>query len=328
MARRSKNGGTKRPGRRVRPTNQQRAEKAQRNRQQLLWGATQFWADVTRKPPVVPFFSSVNPELSNHWEVGKTSNGRRLQFQRQAYLSTEHAYMAAQALHFGRRDLATIWTRGTGTHRVQKRVFDARNPKHIKSWSTIVLGPLKRRRPDLKTTWDAKKGALMYRLNWAKYRQFPALRTRLLATGRAFLVETSPHDDYWGIGTRLSTDELNQGPLGNVKWGRNEMGMILMRVRRQLVGWKNRLTTIKQRAARRAAQRQYNSELARHRRQPVLHDHPVPVEQIQHFAFQLCPLTTRRLGAYNQHRAELRNHLGVEVNVSNCFPEPPTTPLC
>ena len=131
--------------------------------------------------------------------------------------------MAEQARHFGRRDLARLWSTGRGIHRVRGRTFDAANPKNIKSWSTMELGPLKRSDPALKASWDGRKTDLMYRLNWAKYRQFALLRATLVATGRAYLVENSQHDDYWGVGRRLSALELQQGPLliigAATRWG-------------------------------------------------------------------------------------------------------------
>jgi ribA/ribD-fused uncharacterized protein len=42
---------------------------------------------------------------------------------------------------------------------------------------------------------------IMRRADLAKYTQNPELAERLLATGEAELVEDSPCDDYWGVGT-------------------------------------------------------------------------------------------------------------------------------
>jgi hypothetical protein len=81
----------------------------------------------------------------------------------------------------------------------------------------------------------------MYHLNWRKYRQFPLLRSTLLATGRAYLVEASPTDDFWGVGRRLSPSELQLGPCHHRKWGTNTMGNILMRIRQNIVRWQRRL---------------------------------------------------------------------------------------
>lgn len=56
---------------------------------------------------------------------------------------------------------------------------------------------------------------------FSKFNQNPKLRSSLLSTGKAKLIENSPIDNYWGIGAN-----------GN---GQNKLGEILMNVRSQLL---------------------------------------------------------------------------------------------
>ncbi|KAL1664178.1 hypothetical protein GGF50DRAFT_55350 [Schizophyllum commune] len=64
---------------------------------------------------------------------------------------------------------------------------------------------------------------------YLKFTQHPALATELLATGTRELVETSPNNGFWGIGTDGQ--------------GRNELGKALMRVRSRLREERSRTQT-------------------------------------------------------------------------------------
>jgi len=70
--------------------------------------------------------------------------------------------------------------------------------------------------------WHQVKLDIMRRADLAKYTQNPALRERLLATGDAELVEDSPSEPFWGIGSD-----------GN---GANWAGRVIMEVRAALRG--------------------------------------------------------------------------------------------
>lgn len=77
------------------------------------------------------------------------------------------------------------------------------------------------RRPD----WFDVNEEMMYQALFAKFTQNENLKSLLLATGDAYLVEHSPHDGFWG--DRLDKD-------GNP--GKNRLGALLMTLRSQLGG--------------------------------------------------------------------------------------------
>jgi ribA/ribD-fused uncharacterized protein len=72
----------------------------------------------------------------------------------------------------------------------------------------------------LRRDWEAVKDGVMRQAVQAKFTQHDDLRAVLLATGDALLVEDSPTDAYWGIGSHGG--------------GRNKLGQILMNVREEL----------------------------------------------------------------------------------------------
>lgn len=76
------------------------------------------------------------------------------------------------------------------------------------------------RKRKLRRDWESAKVGVMREAVEAKFRQHDELRTLLLATGDAKLVEHTENDDFWGDGGDGS--------------GRNELGRILMAVRDQL----------------------------------------------------------------------------------------------
>jgi len=69
-------------------------------------------------------------------------------------------------------------------------------------------------RPD----WDRVKDQLMCDIVLLKFRQHEDLRQLLLSTGDETIVEASPYDSYWGIGSDGK--------------GSNKLGRILMEVRK------------------------------------------------------------------------------------------------
>lgn len=73
-----------------------------------------------------------------------------------------------------------------------------------------------------RSDWDSIKLDVMYRGVSAKFSQNSALRDVLMSTGSAIIQEASPRDEFWGI--------------GKSKTGSNHLGLILMRVRAELVG--------------------------------------------------------------------------------------------
>ena len=72
----------------------------------------------------------------------------------------------------------------------------------------------------LRRDWESVKDSVMHDAVKAKFEQHDGLRTLLLITGDAKLVEHTHRDDYWGDGGDGS--------------GKNRLGAILMRVRCEL----------------------------------------------------------------------------------------------
>jgi ribA/ribD-fused uncharacterized protein len=76
------------------------------------------------------------------------------------------------------------------------------------------------RRYRLRGDWESVKDRIMREGVLAKFTRHADLRTFLLATGDALLIENSPTDDYWGCGSHGG--------------GKNKLGKILMSVRDEL----------------------------------------------------------------------------------------------
>lgn len=72
----------------------------------------------------------------------------------------------------------------------------------------------------LRKDWETVKEDLMREALHAKFTQYPELKTLLLSTGKAHLVEHTENDAYWGDG-------------GDGK-GHNRLGILLMELREKL----------------------------------------------------------------------------------------------
>jgi ribA/ribD-fused uncharacterized protein len=76
------------------------------------------------------------------------------------------------------------------------------------------------RQVPLRADWEQEKDEVMYRAVKQKFSSYPQLRTLLLETGEAQIIEKTSNDYYWGCGTRGD--------------GKNRLGEILMHVRDEL----------------------------------------------------------------------------------------------
>ena len=111
----------------------------------------------------------------------------------------------------------------TSEHYFQAQKFaNARDQEEIRGASTPMLAAQwgRDRKRKLRRDWESAKLGVMREAVEAKFRQHEDLRTRLLATGDAKLVEHTENDAFWGDGGDGS--------------GRNELGRILMAVRDRL----------------------------------------------------------------------------------------------
>lgn len=129
------------------------------------------------------------------------------------YSSTEQWMMAGKARLFGDAEaLADILSES--------------DPGKVKALGRKVRGFDEGR-------WEEARFELVTRGNVEKFSQDARLRSFLLGTGDAVLVEASPYDSVWGIALGAS-DERAKDPL---RWeGLNLLGFALMRAREQLRG--------------------------------------------------------------------------------------------
>jgi ribA/ribD-fused uncharacterized protein len=75
--------------------------------------------------------------------------------------------------------------------------------------------------------WRMESGSAVVKGNMAKFLQNKNLGDFLLGTGEKILVEASPYDRIWGIGYNENDALITP----EYKWGRNELGKVLNKVR-------------------------------------------------------------------------------------------------
>jgi ribA/ribD-fused uncharacterized protein len=144
--------------------------------------------------------------LSQWWPAAFTIDGVH-------YRSAEHWMMAEKARLFG-------------DERSAAAIVAAPSPKEAKALGRGVAG------------FDGERWAdvgfdVVVRGNVTKFGQDPALRSYLLGTGDAVLVEASPVDPVWGIGLAADDPRARQP----AKWpGTNLLGFALMQARHLLAG--------------------------------------------------------------------------------------------
>ncbi|GGR08561.1 NADAR family protein [Deinococcus ruber] len=113
----------------------------------------------------------------------------------------------------------------TSEHYFQAQKFAGTpHAEEVRQQPTPMLAAQMGRRRDLpfRTDWDAVKDDVMRAALHAKFTQHAALRTLLLGTGDAELVEHTRNDAYWADGGDGS--------------GRNRLGQLLMELRAYLRG--------------------------------------------------------------------------------------------
>lgn len=104
------------------------------------------------------------------------------------------------------------------------KIMQTSKPKLIKSLGRQVRNFDER-------TWDAVKYDVVVDGNMAKFSQNPELKSFLLSTGDAKLVEASPVDRIWGVGLAENDPSITD----ETKWqGLNLLGKALMAVRARL----------------------------------------------------------------------------------------------
>jgi ribA/ribD-fused uncharacterized protein len=119
-----------------------------------------------------------------------------------------------------------LWPTAEHYYQAQKFVgtVDCHLCQAIRHAATPEIAAAIGRNPNhtVRRNWDTLKTAAMYDAVSAKFRTYPDLAALLLSTGQELIVEDSPTDSYWGCGA----DGL----------GQNQLGKVLMRVRKELQG--------------------------------------------------------------------------------------------
>ena len=171
-----------------------------------LWNL--FWTKLKSSMQAdYVFFCKINQPngyLSNWWAAPFEFDGVR-------YPTTEHFMMYQKALMMG-------------DHAVAEQVLMATSPAQVKALGRKV----KNFNPRL---WDDQKFDIVLQGNLAKFRAYPDLLNRLLATGDSIIAEAADYDRVWGIGLSAG-DARARDP---AQWrGQNLLGKVLMEVRRRL----------------------------------------------------------------------------------------------
>jgi ribA/ribD-fused uncharacterized protein len=124
------------------------------------------------------------------------------------YRTAEHWMMAQKARLFGDEETFA-------------RIVDAGHPKQVKALGRQI-------RPFDEETWAAHRFEIVAAGNAAKFARHPELAEFLLGTGSRILVEASPLDRIWGIGTAADDDRAGRPS----EWrGLNLLGFALMEAR-------------------------------------------------------------------------------------------------
>lgn len=105
---------------------------------------------------------------------------------------------------------------------------DSATYKHLMQFQPPNLAKREGRKVQLREDWEEVKDNIMYEIVKAKFSQNQHLKKKLLATGEQYLQESNDwHDNYWGVCT------CNRSKCRDTI-GKNRLGDILMRVRREL----------------------------------------------------------------------------------------------
>jgi ribA/ribD-fused uncharacterized protein len=124
------------------------------------------------------------------------------------YSTAEHWMMVKKALLFGDQEQ-------------YEKILSSDSPAKAKQCGRAV----KNFDPQ---TWETNAFAFVVEGNQHKFSQHAAMQDFLLSTGDSVIVEASPFDKIWGIGTRAHEKDPFQ-------WkGKNLLGFALMQVRDQL----------------------------------------------------------------------------------------------
>lgn len=152
-----------------------------------------------------PVFGFWKPEGPNGF-CGQWYPSKFVDTEGHTYECTEQYMMYAKAKLFNDDETA-------------KKILETNSPKLMKNLGRQVKG-------FVESVWDQHKFNIVVEGNMLKFTQNPDLKEMLLATGTSTLVELSPLDKIWGVGT--------EDPNPAYWNGQNLLGKALMEVRRRL----------------------------------------------------------------------------------------------
>jgi len=120
-----------------------------------------------------------------------------------------------------------MWSKAClmGDHEIARMVMEAEAPAAIKALGRKVKNYDE-------GLWGRERRRVVYEGCLAKFQQDGVLRQKLLATGKAALVEAASYDKIWGVGLGKQDARI----LDRKTWlGENLLGEVLMDVRAHLV---------------------------------------------------------------------------------------------
>lgn len=125
--------------------------------------------------------------------------------------------------HFEIRIDGKTWTTTERYFQAQKFPSDPQYQEKIRKANTPMIAARmgRDRKYPLRKDWESVKDQVMYKALQAKFTQHESLKELLLSTGDAKLIEHTANDNYWADG-------------GDGK-GKNKLGLLLMRLRNELL---------------------------------------------------------------------------------------------
>lgn len=125
------------------------------------------------------------------------------------YICSEQYIMAQKAILFG-------------DNQAFLAIINSSIPKNIKMLGRLVIG-------FNNEIWKKNRERIAEECLYLKFKQHSKIRQTLLGTGNKYIAECSPFDKIWGIGYGV-----NQALNHQNNWGKNILGLSLMKVRERL----------------------------------------------------------------------------------------------
>lgn len=151
------------------------------------------------------------------WKVG-SDYGFMSQWAHSNFSHEDHEFDTAEQF--------MMWSKAMlfNDEKTAEKILKAKTPREQKNLGREVRG-------FNQGTWDKNKLKIVEEGTYLKFSQNLDLKTKLLNTGSAVLVEASPEDKIWGVGLRPEDQDIKDPKLWK---GENLLGIALMKVRELL----------------------------------------------------------------------------------------------